>query len=53
MAFEYPEYLKFYLDKKGKSPFQSFVNTSQYYANVDSFMITYLNHVVKIGRAHV
>lgn len=47
MAFEYPEYLKFYLDKKGKSPFQSFVNTSQYYANVDSFMITYLNHVVR------
>lgn len=47
MSFEYPEYLKWYLDKKGVSPFQSFVNTSQYYANVDVYFINYLNHVVR------
>lgn len=47
MSFEYPEYLQQYLDKKGDSPFESYVNTSQYYANVDSFLMTYLNRVVR------
>lgn len=47
MSFEYPEYLKAYLDKKGDSPFQSFVNTSQYYANADVFVMTYLNRIVR------
>jgi len=47
MGFQYPQYLQSYLDKKGDSPFESFVNTSLYYANTNIYVMTYLNRVVK------
>lgn len=47
MSFEYPQYLKTYLDKKGASPFENFVNSSQYYANANYYLMTYLNRVVR------
>jgi len=47
MGFEYPQYLQSYLDKKNESPFQSFVNTSQYYANTNAYVLTYLNRIVR------
>lgn len=45
--FEYPAYLQSYLDKKRGSPFQSFVNSSLYYANTNYYVITYLDRVVR------
>ena len=47
MGFQYPQYLQNYLDKKGSSPFENFVNTSQYYANTNAYVMTYLNRVVR------
>ena len=47
MGFEYPQYLQSYLDKKNESPFQSFVNTSQYYANTNAYVLNYLNRIVR------
>lgn len=47
MGFQYPQYLQNYLDKKGASPFDNFVNTSQYYANTNAYVMTYLNRVVR------
>lgn len=47
MGFQYPAYLQSYLDKKGDSPFESFVNTSLYYSNTNIYVMTYLNRVVK------
>lgn len=47
MGFQYPQYLEAYLDKKGSSPFENFVNSSQYYANVNEYVMTYLNRVVR------
>lgn len=47
MGFEYPQYLQNYLDKKSESPFENFVNTSQYYSNTNAYAMTYLNRVVR------
>lgn len=47
MGFQYPQYLQNYLDKKGTSPFENFVNTSQYYANTNAYVMNYLNRVVR------
>lgn len=47
MGFQIPEYLQWYLDKKGESPFQNFVNTSQYYAETNAYIMNYLNRVVR------
>lgn len=47
MGFQIPWYLQSYLDKKGESPFQNFVNTSQYYAETNAYLMTYLNRVVR------
>lgn len=47
MGFQYPQYLQSYLDKKGDSPFQSFVNSSLYYSNTNIYVMTYLNRVVR------
>lgn len=47
MGFQYPPYLQEYLDKKNESPFENFVNTSLYYANTNSYVMTYLNRVVR------
>ena len=47
MSFEYPGYLQAYLDKKGRSPFENFINSSQYYANTDVYLMTYLDRVVR------
>lgn len=47
MSFEYPQYLQDYLSKKGDSPFETFVNASQYYANTNAYVMTYLGRVVR------
>ena len=47
MSFEFPQYLAAYLDKKNNSPFENFINTSQYYANTNVYVMTYLNRVVR------
>lgn len=47
MGFQYPQYLQEYLDKKSASPFENFVNTSQYYSNTNAYIMTYLNRVVR------
>ena len=47
MAFQYPAYLQAYLDKKNNSPFQTFVNTSQYYAQTDVYLLNYMDKVVR------
>lgn len=47
MGFQYPQYLQSYLEKKGTSPFENFVNTSQYYSNTNAYVMNYLNRVVR------
>jgi hypothetical protein len=47
MAFQYPAYLQAYLDKKKTSPFQTYVNTSQYYAQTDVYLLNYMDKVVR------
>ena len=47
MGFQIPQYLQSYLDKKGSSPFPNFVSTSQYYAETNAYIMTYLNRVVR------
>lgn len=47
MSFEYPQYLQDYLTKKGDSPFENYVNASQYYANTNVYVMDYLNRVVR------
>ncbi len=47
MSFEYPQYLQEYLSKKGDSPFENYVNASQYYANTNAYVMQYLNRVVR------
>lgn len=47
MGFLIPNYLQDYIDKKKDSPYANFVNTSQYYANTNAYVMTYLNRVVR------
>ena len=47
MGFEPPKYLQDYLNKEGRQPPQSFVNTSQYYANLDPLFMQYMRTVVR------
>ncbi len=47
MSFHYPQYLQDFLDKKGSSPFETFINSSLYYANTNTYVMTYLNRVVR------
>lgn len=47
MSFEYPKHLQDYLSKKGDSPFENYVNASQYYANTNAYVMLYLNRVVR------
>ena len=47
MSFQYPKYLQDYLDKKNSSPFQTYVNTSQYYAQTNIYLLNYMDKVVR------
>lgn len=47
MGFQIPEYLQSYLNKKNDSPYENFVNTSLYYANTNTYVMDYLNRVVR------
>lgn len=47
MGFQIPQYLADYLDKKGSSPYENFVDTSQYYSNTNIYVLNYLNRVVR------
>lgn len=45
--FEYPRYLKNYLNSKTKPPLADFVNGSTYYSELDYQFITYMMNVVR------
>lgn len=47
MSFRLPPFLEQYINKKGDSPFPNFVNTSQFYAQTNVYVMTYLNRVVR------
>ncbi|MDE7406472.1 MAG: hypothetical protein K2M89_06340 [Clostridiales bacterium] len=47
MSFQIPQYLQSYLDKKKDSPYSNYVNTSEYYANTNAYVMNYLNRVVR------
>lgn len=47
MGFEPPKYLQDYLNKEWRTPPQSFVNCSQYYANLDPYFMQYMRTVVR------
>lgn len=51
-GFQPPKYLQEYLNKEWRTPPQSFVNTSQYYANLDPFFIQYMRTVVRPSMAY-
>lgn len=46
MGFEIPKYIQDYLSVKSK-PFESFVNTSTYYANLNPYYINYMSTTVR------
>ncbi|MCI9519259.1 MAG: hypothetical protein HFK08_08435 [Clostridia bacterium] len=45
--FEYPQYLKNYLNKKTKPPASDFINGSTYYSELDYQYVTYMMDVVR------
>ena len=45
--FEYPQYLKRYLNSKSKPPLADFVNGSTYYSELDYQFISYMMNVVR------
>lgn len=47
MGFQLPEYVQTYLNNEWRTPPQSFVNSSQYYANVDPYLMQYMRTVVR------
>ncbi len=47
MGFNIPQYLQEYLNLEWRTPPESFVNCSQYYANLDPFFINYMTRVVR------
>lgn len=52
MGFKLPDYLTDYLNKEWRSPPESWVNCSQYYANLDPFFINYMNRTVRACMAY-
>lgn len=47
MGFQYPQWLQAYLGKKGDAPFETMINSSQYYSNTNAYVMTYLNRIVR------
>lgn len=52
MGFEPPKELEQYLNVEWRKPPESFVNCSQYYANLDPFFINYMTRVVRACMAY-
>lgn len=47
MGFNIPKIMEDYLNSEGKMPFPSFINTSQFYAGLNSYYINYMVRVVR------
>lgn len=45
--FDYPKYLRNYLNNKNNMPTESFINNSTYYADIDYMYVNYMMYVVR------